>query len=48
MNFFAATDENPKLWSIVFQDTSSSIRSVVVAADVSMINNSVVNGSCAK
>ena len=48
MNLVTATTENPKLWSMVPQDTSSYIRSVMVASTVAMMNSSAMNGSLAK
>ena len=48
MNLVTATVENPKLCSMVFQDASSSMRSVMVDADVDMMYSFVMNGSCGK
>ena len=48
MNLVAATFYNTKLCIMAFQDVSSSMMSVMVASDVSVMNNYVMNGSCSK
>ena len=48
MNFVNTKAKNPKLWIMEFQDVLSSISSVLVNDAVAMMNNSAMNGSCAK